>query len=430
MHVAIRVENLSKCFRIGATPTGALNVSETVRAAARATWRKLKRLADPAAVALDEGYWALRDVSFDVRPGEVVGVVGRNGAGKSTLLKLLSRITAPTAGRVEVRGRMGSLLEVGTGFHPELTGRENVFLNGSILGMSRAEIRRKFDDIVGFADIGRFLDTPVKRYSSGMYVKLAFSVAAHLDPEILIVDEVLAVGDAAFQRRCLERMSELAARGRTILFVSHNMELIPRLCQRAVYLDRGRVVEVGPAAGVTERYLAKLLDENHTGDLRDRKRTTGTGQARFARAVLVDRAGRPTATHAFGDDLVVRVELDASTPVDGASLWVCGQLFGGTRLVSGWTHEADFPVNLPVGRSAFECRLKNVCVRPGRTLAINLWAAGRDGVPIDAVDAALVADVIGDDRTARLSTANDQGHMICDQEWRQIPASPQPEGGL
>ena len=425
MHPAIRVENLSKCFRIGATPTGSLNVSESVRAAARSTWRKLKRLATPDSVETDEGFWALDDVSFEVHPGEVVGVVGRNGAGKSTLLKLLSRITAPTRGRVEVRGRMGSLLEVGTGFHPELTGRENVFLNGSVLGMSRSEIRRKFDDIVAFADIGPFLDTPVKRYSSGMYVKLAFSVAAHLDPEILIVDEVLAVGDAAFQRRCVERMTDLAARGRTILFVSHNMELIPRLCQRAVFLERGKVVEVGPATAVTQRYLEKLVDANTAGDLRDRKRTTGTGEARFTRAVLLDADGQPTATHTFGDDLRIRVELEAPSPVRNATLWVCAQALGGSRIASAWTPEADFPVTLPAGKSAFECRLRDVRIRPGRTMTVSL-SAGRDGVVMDGVDAAIVFDVLGTDGTARLSTANDQGTVVYDQEWRQLPADAHP----
>ncbi len=420
MHTAIRVENLSKCYRIGATPTGSLNVSESVRAAARSTWRKLKRLATPDSVGSDEGFWALDDVSFEVHPGEVVGVVGRNGAGKSTLLKLLSRITAPTRGRVEIRGRMGSLLEVGTGFHPELTGRENIFLNGSVLGMTRSEIRRKFDDIVAFADIGPFLDTPVKRYSSGMYVKLAFSVAAHLDPEILIVDEVLAVGDAAFQRRCVERMTDLAARGRTILFVSHNMELIPRLCQRAVFLERGKVVEVGSATAVTRHYLQRLVEETRTGDLRDRKRSTGTGESRFVRAVMLDPDGQPTGTHTCGDDLTLRVELESSRKIDDATLWVSVQALGGSRLVSAWTPEVDFPVELRPGRSAFECTLRDVRIRPGRTVTINLWV-GRDGLAIDNVEAAIVAEVLGSERTAKLSTANDQGNFVCDQSWRQIP---------
>jgi lipopolysaccharide transport system ATP-binding protein len=199
----------------------------------------------------------LKDVSFEVKRGEVVGIIGRNGAGKSTLLKILSRITEPSEGRVTLRGRVASLLEVGTGFHPELTGRENIFLNGAILGMTKAEIRKKFDEIVAFAEVERFLDTPVKRYSSGMYVRLAFAVAAHLEPEILVVDEVLAVGDAEFQKKCLGKMKDVATGGRTVLFVSHNMTAVRNLCSKAIWLDKGRVVEVGEVYPVTQHYIEK-----------------------------------------------------------------------------------------------------------------------------------------------------------------------------
>lgn len=204
-----------------------------------------------------EEFWALRDVSFSIRRGDVVGLIGRNGAGKSTLLKILSRITEPTSGRVTIDGRVASLLEVGTGFHPELTGRENIFLNGAILGMQRAEIRRKFDEIVEFAEVARFLDTPVKRYSSGMYVRLAFAVAAHLEPEILVVDEVLAVGDTEFQKKCLGKMSEISGGGRTVLFVSHNLAAIETLCTRAIYLAEGRVIQQGATSDVVATYLGK-----------------------------------------------------------------------------------------------------------------------------------------------------------------------------
>jgi ABC-type polysaccharide/polyol phosphate transport system ATPase subunit len=206
-----------------------------------------------------EEFWALRDVSFEITRGEVVGVIGRNGAGKSTLLKVLSRITEPSAGRVTIEGRVASLLEIGTGFHPELTGRENIFLNGAVLGMARAEIRRKFDQIVAFAEVERFLDTPVKRYSSGMYVRLAFGVAAHLDPEIIIVDEVLAVGDAEFQKKCLGKMSEIAGAGRTVLFVSHNMAAIQALCPRTIHLDSGLIVGKGVTAQIISQYLENPL---------------------------------------------------------------------------------------------------------------------------------------------------------------------------
>jgi lipopolysaccharide transport system ATP-binding protein len=209
-----------------------------------------------------EEFWALRDVDFEIRRGEVVGIIGRNGAGKSTLLKILSRITEPTTGRVEILGRVASLLEVGTGFHAELTGRENIFLNGAILGMSRAEIKRKFDEIVAFAEVEKFLDTPVKRYSSGMYVRLAFAVAAHLEPEILIVDEVLAVGDAEFQKKCLGKMKDVAGGGRTVLFVSHNMGAVRTLCDRAIQLNSGRVMRDAETEAVTSEYIAKLAARN------------------------------------------------------------------------------------------------------------------------------------------------------------------------
>jgi len=239
---AIRVSGLGKKYSIthGRERAGYRTLRDTLVDAVKAPFRKRATI---------EEFWAISEVSFEVHPGEVVGIIGRNGAGKSTLLKILSRITKPTTGRVELNGRVGSLLEVGTGFHPELTGRENVFLNGSILGMSRAEVKKKFDEIVGFAEVEKFLDTPVKRYSSGMYVRLAFAVAAHLEPEILIVDEVLAVGDTGFQKKCFEKMEGVRRSGRTVLVVSHNLVAITNICTRAITLDDGRVVGTGRSAG-------------------------------------------------------------------------------------------------------------------------------------------------------------------------------------
>lgn len=244
MPAAIRVEGLGKRYRLaqGGQRAGYRTLRESLVGAAAAPFR---RRGNTAGIPTSEEFWALSDVGFEVQPGEVVGIIGRNGAGKSTLLKILSRITKPTTGRVEISGRVGSLLEVGTGFHPELTGRENVYLNGSILGMSRREIDKKFDEIVAFAEVEKFLDTPVKRYSSGMYVRLAFAVAAHLEPEILIVDEVLAVGDHHFQRKCLGKMSAISRAGRTVLFVSHNMPAVRSLCNRGIVLDAGKVVCAG-----------------------------------------------------------------------------------------------------------------------------------------------------------------------------------------
>ncbi|MCD6051701.1 MAG: transporter related [Verrucomicrobia bacterium] len=245
----ISVRGLGKKYHLGIASR-----HDTLRDRLADTAARLFRRKETSSAATTE-FWALTDVSFDIQPGEVVGIIGRNGAGKSTLLKLLSQITEPTTGEIRLRGRVASLLEVGTGFHPELTGRENVFLNGAILGMTQAEIRKKFDEIVDFAGIEKFLDTPVKRYSSGMYVRLAFAVAAHLEPEILIVDEVLAVGDSAFQRKCLGKMQDVSARGRTVLFVSHNMAAVTRLCQRAILMQDGKVVMEGPHQKVVPAYL-------------------------------------------------------------------------------------------------------------------------------------------------------------------------------
>jgi lipopolysaccharide transport system ATP-binding protein len=239
--VAIRVEGLSKQYRIGAAPEKYKMMRDVVAGALTAPLRALRSLGRSKADADEQSFWAVRDVSFEIKQGEVVGVIGRNGAGKSTLLKLLARITEPTLGEAEIHGRIGALLEVGTGFHQELTGRENVFLNGAILGMRREEIVRKFDEIVEFAEVSKFIDTPVKRYSSGMHLRLAFSVAAHLEPEILLVDEVLAVGDVAFQKKCVGKMEDVASQGRTVLFVSHNLAAVKELCQTSIVLSGGRL---------------------------------------------------------------------------------------------------------------------------------------------------------------------------------------------
>lgn len=262
--VAIRVENLSKQFSLGRARSSHNTFGETITRAFAAPFRRGGARAGRAGGAAEENkgkkFWALRDVSFDVQRGEVLGLIGRNGAGKSTLLKVLSRITEPTSGWADVHGRVGALLEVGTGFHPELTGRENVYLNGAILGMRRSEINRQFDEIVAFAEVERFIDTPVKHYSSGMYLRLAFAVAAHLEPEILLVDEVLAVGDMVFQKKCLGKMGEVASHGRTVLFVSHNLGAIKELCQTCIVLNGGKVDFHGPVARGLTRYSQSISE--------------------------------------------------------------------------------------------------------------------------------------------------------------------------
>ncbi len=288
--IAIRVENLGKLYRIGQRePYYALR--DQLMHSLTLPFRGLSRLFHPQSSHLNspsairnpqsEFIWALRDVSFEVKRGEVVGIIGRNGAGKSTLLKILSRVTEPTEGCAEIHGRVGSLLEVGTGFHPELTGRENIYLNGAILGMKRREMDRKFDEIVAFAEVEKFIDTPVKHYSSGMYLRLAFSVAAHLEPEILLVDEVLAVGDAAFQKKCLGKMGDVAKRGRTVLFVSHNMGAVGNLCDRAILLSSGQIKMAGPVVQVIDRYVAEAIYNDTSTPVTRRLDRTGDGRIKF-----------------------------------------------------------------------------------------------------------------------------------------------------
>lgn len=247
LNISISVSRLSKKYSIGAKKDGSL----------RGT---LAGLSDFKGLKSDQEYWALKDLSFEIKEGEVIGIIGKNGAGKSTLLKIISQITRPTSGRIEINGRVASLLEVGTGFHPELTGRENIFLNGTILGMTRKEVKERFDEIVAFSGVDKFIDTPVKHYSSGMYVRLAFAVAAHLTPEILIIDEVLAVGDAEFQKKCLGKMKEIAGRGRTVIFVSHNMEAIKSLCNRVIFLEHGNLHKDGAPSAVVDSYLQRQSD--------------------------------------------------------------------------------------------------------------------------------------------------------------------------
>lgn len=276
-------------------------------------------------------FWALNNVSFDVQAGDRVGIVGRNGAGKSTLLKILSRIVDPTKGRIEINGRLASLLEVGTGFHPELSGRENVFLNGSILGMSRNEIARKFDEIVAFAEVGKFIDTPVKRYSSGMYVRLAFAVAAHLEPEILVVDEVLAVGDSEFQKKCIGKMKEVSSDGRTILFVSHNMAAVQNLCNKSIFLKHGELVDYGDTSLILPKYL-KSTDQGSSVDLRSRADRSGSGLIRFTSFDVCDSKGEQLLTPQTGQDVMLRFAFEKNGEVNRLHLAVGIDDEYGTRI--------------------------------------------------------------------------------------------------
>ena len=309
---AIQIWGLGKQYRLGrrdSYQTLRETISESVSRPLRALKRSHSRENNGA-----DTFWALKDVSFDVKQGEVLGVIGRNGAGKSTLLKIISRITSPTTGAVDVNGRVGSLLEVGTGFHPELTGRENVYLSGAILGMKRAEIVKKFDEMVAFAEIERFVDTPVKHYSSGMYLRLAFAVAAHLEPEILLVDEVLAVGDVRFQRKCIEKMQDVGQHGRTILFVSHNMPAIARLCRNAVLFEEGILKQFGPAVDVVGSYLQAGLGTTSVREWTDRERMPGTDAVRLRAIRIRDAEGELADAVDIRRPVGVELEYDVLRP--------------------------------------------------------------------------------------------------------------------
>jgi lipopolysaccharide transport system ATP-binding protein len=373
---AIRVLDLSKRYQIGLRETTHGSFREMLVKLATSPMRRLRHLRGSS----EEGwFWALRNVSFDVQRGEVMGVIGRNGAGKSTLLKVLSRITEPTAGRIELHGRVASLLEVGTGFHPDLTGRENVFLNGAILGMGRAEIRRKFDAIVEFAEVAKFLDTPVKHYSSGMYLRLAFSVAAHLDGEILLVDEILAVGDMAFQQKCLGKMKDVSRGGRTVLFISHNMSAVSALCTRATVMDGGRPVFDGPAADAVRYYLeSNLADSAATWDLTDLPRRHDD----LAALVHLERVsagmGRPDGFR-FGEPLRFRVEFSSRVTLSSMVCALGLDDMYGTRLVTFDSGRQAAPIaTVSGGHYAIDLEIPPFGLLPGRyLLSVSVYSGGQ-----------------------------------------------------
>jgi lipopolysaccharide transport system ATP-binding protein len=309
--IAVRVENLSKLYRIGQFG-GYKTIRETLMNVAYAPFRHIRSIThQPSAISHElsaNSIWALKDVSFEIKRGEAVGIIGKNGSGKTTILKILSRITAPTEGSVEIHGRVGSLLEVGTGFHPELTGRENIYLNGAVIGMKKAEVERKFDEIVAFSEIEKFLDTPVKRFSSGMYVRLAFAVAAHLEPEILIVDEVLAVGDAPFQKKCLGKMGDVTKEGRTVVFVSHNMASITRLCPRAILLDQGEILRDGPSYQVVSGYLDSGLGTMAAREWLDLSKAPGNDVVRLCAVRVRNEAGNVTDSVDIRESVKIEIE--------------------------------------------------------------------------------------------------------------------------
>jgi lipopolysaccharide transport system ATP-binding protein len=409
MDSAITVEKLGKRYRIGQRST-----YKTFRDALVEWPRRLFR--QPGSPAPDKNYiWALRDIDLEIKKGEVVGIIGRNGSGKSTLLKILSRITDPTEGAAWVRGRVGALLEVGTGFHPELTGRENIFISGAVLGMRREEILRKFDEIISFAGVEEFLDTPVKFYSSGMRVRLAFAVAAHLEPEILLVDEVLAVGDAAFQKKCIGRMSEVAGAGRTVLFVSHQMETIVGLCQRVIWLEGGRVQADLPAENGVRLYL-QHLSHLATAPLDERSDRIIEGPLTLTRISLCDLNGTPVSAAIAGDPLLFRFDYKVADSQMLANVEVKAYINDGLgrRLftLSNWLTGQTF--NLSSG-GAFICSIPRLPVRPGRygvsyVVLIN-------GVRSDKLYDAFYFDVQAGDFFGHGQKLANIGDFYCEHNW-------------
>ena len=416
MKPAISVENLGKCYRVSheSGRKGYRTLRESLTGLAAAPLRRLRNIGTDGASA--EDFWALKDVSFDVKPGEVVGIIGRNGAGKSTLLKILSRITKPSSGHVAIHGRVGSLLEVGTGFHPELTGRENIYLNGSILGMRRAEIEKRFDEIVAFSEIEQFIDTPVKRYSSGMYVRLAFAVAAHLEPEILLVDEVLAVGDAMFQRRCLDRMSVLAREGRSLMIVTHNLDIVPRFCSRAILVDHGRIDQIGRVEDVIDRYVQHFSQDRSSGDLRLKHRR-GNGKATFQAVRFLDGNGDATPVLRSGEDIICEFDVDSKVRLSNVALAVVIRTTQGARILTSWTEEVGYCASLESGNQTFRCHFREPRIRPGRKVVVELWM--NDGEEIDYVEDACILDIT-EGVDPGISTRQDQGLMVCDYSWSRV----------
>lgn len=408
---AIRVNNLGKLYHIGAKQKRHDTLRDTITAAFDAPRRWFSRNGNAAS---EQDLWALKDVSFEVKHGEVVGIIGRNGAGKSTLLKILSRITRPTTGSVEIHGRVGSLLEVGTGFHPELTGRENIYLNGAILGMKRAEINQKFDEIVAFAEIEKFLDTPVKRYSSGMYVRLAFAVAAHLEPEILIVDEVLAVGDAQFQKKCLGKMGDVAKQGRTVLFVSHNMAAVRMLCDTAIWLSTGSITRTGDIESVTSAYMQSALSHrDKLVDLESVRRLHDYGiRLRLQRIEFND--GQPVQ---HGELLKVRIDFKTTRAVSDISIGVGFSSIEGIRLVSFDSDLEAARQDFPDGyQGAVTMEIPKFQLQPGRYL-VDIGCRAGAGTGLDYLPGCFEIDVLpGPNTPSQIIRAD--GGMRLPARWK------------
>jgi lipopolysaccharide transport system ATP-binding protein len=427
--IAIRVDKLSKRYRIGRSADGASGQGTVLRAVVAPFRYLISTLREPAP---EETIWALKDVSFEVKRGQVTGIIGRNGAGKSTLLKILSRITEPTAGRAIIHGRVGSLLEVGTGFHPELTGRENVYLSGAILGMKRAEIERKFEEIVAFAEVGKFIDTPVKHYSSGMSVRLAFAVAAHLEPEVLLVDEVLAVGDAAFQRKCLGRMGSVVKEGRTVLFVSHNMGAISNLTQDCIWIEGGRIAAEGEADRVVSEYMLQmdsLTPSRGWADLSGLKRNpylTGR-KAQLCWVRTLDAKGRQGGAFLEGEPITIELGFQVMERIRSAQFGCSVEAVrGNVELFT--VPSPEFDEVLEPGSYSVQVHVNPNYLREGDyTLAAKMFAEGARQDTIDHIIRLTIQPYLSSDDDPVYLHKWVAGHLRLDYEWGSIEGKPIPD---
>jgi lipopolysaccharide transport system ATP-binding protein len=405
---AIRVADLSKRYRLGQRTAPYRTFREAIVESAAAL---IPFRAAGKGKAGDNEIWALNHVAFEVLPGEVLGIIGRNGAGKSTLLKILSRITEPTTGRIEIRGRVGSLLEIGTGFHPELTGRENIFLNGAILGMSRREIGRKFDEIVGFAELDRFIDTPVKRYSTGMYMRLAFAVAAHLESEILFVDEVLAVGDSVFQKKCLGKMGDVARAGRTVLFVSHNMEAIAAITNRGLVLSKGQLLYEGTTMDALAQYqrLTRVEGLSYA-------EAASAGEPRITRVEL--RTSNPDNVQVHGESMEIHFEIVSPVAINGASLsfLICNPLK--QPITNLWTFDSERPMCRRPGRFHLVCRIPKLRLYMGHYSLTAYFSERPGGVRFQTLEGICPFEVVMYGRTNDFGWHPGSCTYIEDSDWQ------------
>lgn len=418
----ITVEKLSKRYRIGLKEEMHDSMAAAITSLLKSPFRSFKKL--KSLTSFEEGdaediLWAVKDVTFEVKEGEVLGIVGKNGAGKSTLLKLLSRITSPSEGNIDIKGRVASLLEVGTGFHPELTGRENVFLNGAVLGMRRKEVEEKFDEIVAFAGVQRFIDTPVKRYSSGMRVRLAFAVAAHLEPEILVIDEVLSVGDYEFQKKCLGKMHDVAGQGRTVLFVSHNLAAVKSLCTRAVLLQKGQIIDDDTPEKIVDKYLRNSLEEIEATNIAETKERTGSGSVKIIDFYLRDKNGMKVSTAETGEhcEFVFKYESEKKDKIHQFYLGFGIRNENDERLTRLDMHDQGIIFKELNPDGTVSCIIDKLPLERGRyIIGVVIYV---DGVITDLINHAAVFEVEAG-QYYKKGVVNDNGPLFIDHNWKII----------